>query len=205
MFEQKPLPYAVDSIAGISPATFAMHHDTLYAGYVKKSQDIERELAAIAHGEQEVAPANATYSPLRSLKDAEIFAQNGVFLHEAFFASLAAESQAQGPLVDALAQVFGSLPNFLAHFAACGLAARGWTLLAWDTLRGGLHVYNADAHHQGGVWGAMPLLVLDVYEHAYVGDYGADRKAYIETFLRHINWAAATERYLAVRDWHMSY
>lgn len=204
MFEQKPLPYTLESIPGISPATFAMHHDTLYAGYVKKSQEIEMELDTIQKGEKEASASNATFSALRSLKDAEIFALNGVYLHEAYFASLANESKAEGPLVDALIESFGSLEQFLAHFSACGLASRGWVVLAWDTVRGALRVYNADAHHQGGVWGALPILVLDVYEHAYMADYGANRKAYIEAFLKQIDWTSATARYVSAHTMRFS-
>lgn len=195
MFEQKPLPYGADAIAGISAATFTMHHDTLYAGYVKKSQEIATELDAVARGEKELPPANATWSALRSLKDAEVFARNATVLHEYYFASLTPDAQEpEGALAQALTERFGSVEAFLGYFASCGIASRGWTVLAWDTNTNTLEVFNADAHHQGGVWGAIPLLVLDVYEHAYVADYGADRKKYISAFLARVNWQQVAAR-----------
>ena len=80
------------------------------------------------------------------------------------------------------------------------MSARGWAVLAWDTRRAKLMQYNADSHNQGGVWGAIPVIVLDVYEHAYFIDFGSDRKAYIEAFWKNFNWAKADELYLKVRD-----
>jgi Fe-Mn family superoxide dismutase len=79
------------------------------------------------------------------------------------------------------------------------MAARGWTTLYWDTKIGKLRIGNADAHSQGGIWGGIPVIVLDVYEHAYFIDYGADRKAYIADFWKQFDWAAAEAMYLKVR------
>jgi Fe-Mn family superoxide dismutase len=70
-------------------------------------------------------------------------------------------------------------------------------VLAWDTHDKTLRIYNGDTHNQGGVWGALPLLVLDVYEHAYFMDFGSDRKAYIQDFMAHIDWSVVEQRYLA--------
>lgn len=78
------------------------------------------------------------------------------------------------------------------------MAARGWAVLAYDTRDKSLKVFTCDAHNQGGVWGAIPLIVLDVYEHAYFMDYGSDRKAYIESFLQQLNWARANDLYAAI-------
>ena len=75
------------------------------------------------------------------------------------------------------------------------MAARGWVVLAWDTHEATLRVYSGDAHNQGGVWGAIPLIVLDVYEHAYFIDFGSDRAAYIDSYLKNLNWAAANDVY----------
>ena len=82
----------------------------------------------------------------------------------------------------------------------CGMAARGWAIIAWDTKDGKLRQYNADAHNQGGVWGCIPIIVLDVYEHAYFIDFGSDRKAYIEAFWKNFDWKSAEELYLKVKD-----
>jgi Fe-Mn family superoxide dismutase len=68
-------------------------------------------------------------------------------------------------------------------------------VLAWDTQEKALRVYTGDAHNHGGVWGCLPIIVLDVYEHAYFIDTGSDRKAYIANFWKNLNWEAADELY----------
>lgn len=191
--EVQPLPFS-GAQGGISDKTLAIHHDKLYAGYVAKMNEIGEKLSVLSHG-GDVSSANQSYSELRGLKDGESFAVNGVYLHEWYFGNLGGDGQANGPLADALAEKCGSLENFLAYFSACGMAARGWVVLAWDLKAKALKVYNADAHHQGGIWGALPILVLDVYEHAYFIDYGSDRKAYIAEFWKHVDWKAANERF----------
>jgi len=75
-----------------------------------------------------------------------------------------------------------------------------WAIVAWDTKKGKLMQYNADSHNQGGVWGCVPIIVLDVYEHAYFIDFGSDRKQYIEAFWKNFDWQAAEELYLKIRE-----
>ncbi len=184
-FTVKPLKYK--ELAGLSEKQLAEHHDVLYAGYVKKVNEIRTALTAADR-----AAANATFSQLRELKLEEGFALNGVILHERYFDNLTDGGNADaGPVKDWIAQDFGSLEKWSEEFAALGLASRGWVVLAFDLADGKLHNYIADLHNQGGIWGAIPLLVLDVYEHAYFVDYATARKKYIETFMRHVDWRAA--------------
>jgi Fe-Mn family superoxide dismutase len=183
---------------GISDKALAIHHDKLYAGYVKKKDEIAGKLATLEKG-GDVSSANQTYSELRALKDGETFAANGVYLHEWYFDVLGGDGAASGALADALTAQFGSLDNFMKYMSACGMAARGWAVLAWDAHDKALRVYTGDAHNQGGVWGAIPIIVLDVYEHAYFMDYGSDRAAYIADFWKNLNWANANEFYEAAK------
>lgn len=192
-YEQKPLPFSAP-LTGISEKTITVHHDKLYAGYVAKKNEIAEKLTALSHG-GDVSTANQSYSELRALKDGETFAVNGVYLHEWYFDVLGGDGKPEGALVDALAKQYGSLENFLTYFSACGMAARGWVVLAWDTHESGLRIYTGDSHNQGGVWGALPIIVLDVYEHAYFIDYAADRKAYIADYWKNFNWKKANELY----------
>ncbi|GMU25415.1 superoxide dismutase [Patescibacteria group bacterium] len=189
--EPKPLPFT-GSLHGISDKAMEIHHDKLYAGYVKKKDEIAQKLQPLERG-GDLASANQTYSELRALKDGETFAVNGVYLHEWYFDVLGGNGALTGPLVEALAMQYGSVENFVAYFSACGMAARGWCVLAWDRHDKALRVYTGDAHNQGGVWGCMPVIVLDVYEHAYFIDFGSDRKAYIEAFWKNLNWEKANE------------
>lgn len=195
-YEPQPLPFS-EAIAGISEKTLTTHHDKLYVGYVNKKNEIEEKLLPLQNG-GDVASANQSYSELRALKDGETFSVNGVYLHEWYFDVLAGDGVPQGPLAEALAAQHGSIENFLKYFAACGMAARGWAVLAFDTKDKALKVFTCDSHNQGGVWGAIPVIVLDVYEHAYFMDYGSDRKSYIENFLKQLNWVRANEFFAAI-------
>jgi Fe-Mn family superoxide dismutase len=195
----EPKSYTLPPLDGISEKTIAIHRDKLYTGYVNKTTEIQKALDPIEHG-GDVSSANQSFSSLRSLKTDETFARNGVYLHEAYFDILGGDGRPSGALSEALIKRFGSIENFISYMTGCGMATRGWTVLAWDTQTASLEVYTADVHNQGGVWGCFPLIVLDVYEHAYFIDFGSDRKAYIEQFWKNLNWKKANERFSAVQS-----
>jgi Fe-Mn family superoxide dismutase len=194
-YPPKPLPFRTP-LNGISDRALTNHHDKLYAGYVEKKNEIENRLEElgrdIARGE---GKGNTTYSELRGLKDGETYAVNGVYLHEWYFEILGGDGKFENAreLVDALIANYGSVETFIKCFSECAMASRGWTILAWNTKESRLWIYNCDTHNQGGVWGALPVIVLDVYEHAYFMDYGADRQAYLKTFWKNFNWTAAND------------
>ncbi len=193
-YESKPLPFDKD-LTGISKKTIEIHYDKLYKGYVSKMIEVDGEIAKFASGEKE-AVGNQTYSELRALRQGETFATNGVYLHEYYFNVLGGDgSVPENSLTSELKDKWGSIENFVKYFSASGMAMRGWVVLAWDTQKRKLKVYGCDAHNQGGVWGCMPIIVLDVYEHAYYLDYGSDRKSYIEDFWKNFNWEAANDLY----------
>ncbi len=200
MTDPKPLPFDQEKLDGISAKTLAIHHDKLYAGYVAKDQEIGDKLVALGKSGQ--FEGNGTYSELRALKDAETFATNGIYLHEWYFDVLGGSGNwSDAPeLAKALEAKWGSMEDGLKYFSACAMAARGWSVLCWDVKDQSLRHYNGDAHNQGGVWGCLPIIVLDVYEHAYFIDFGSDKKAYIAAFWKNFNWAKAEELYLKARD-----
>jgi Fe-Mn family superoxide dismutase len=197
-YPPKPLSFRMP-LNGISDRTMTNHHDKLYTGYVDKKNEIENRLEEL--GRQIVGngddAGNPTYSELRALKDSETYAVNGVYLHEWYFEILGGNGAFENAreLTDALDQSYGSVESFIKYFSECAMAARGWTVLAWDTKEQRLWIYNSDAHNQGGVWGALPIIVLDVYEHAYFMDHGADRQAYLKAFWKNFNWTAANDLY----------
>ena len=177
-------------LSGISEKTISIHHDKLYEGYVKKWQEIQQKLA-----NADKSAANATFSDFRELKMEEGFSANAILLHEAYFDVLGGDGNPDGKIIDAIAKDFGSFDAWQEEFKALGLSARGWVVLAYDFNDGRLHNYLADMHNQGGVWGASPILVLDVYEHAYFIDYGSDRKTYIEDFFKNLNWEVINKKF----------
>ncbi|MBI2099436.1 superoxide dismutase [Candidatus Uhrbacteria bacterium] len=185
----KPLPYK--ELKGISAKTLEIHHGKLYAGYVNKRNEIEDKLKSA-----DLSSANQTYSELRALKVEETFAGNGAALHEAYFEGMGGSGgRPSGKLLSAIEAEWGNYEKWEAEFKACALAVRGWVVLAYDTNDNRLHNYVGDAHNQGGMWGAIPVLVHDVYEHAYFIDYGSDRKTYVEAYMSNINWTAAEKIY----------
>ena len=187
MADLQPKPLKYKELPGLSEKQLAEHHDVLYAGYVKKTNEIRAKLAGV-----DLNGVNATYHDLRELKVEETFALNGVKLHESYFDNLGGPGGApSGAIADLIMRDFGSYEKWAAEFAACGMAARGWVVLAYDLDEKRMMNIVCDLHNQGGIWGAVPLLVLDVYEHAYFLDYATARKKYLETFMANIDWSAA--------------
>lgn len=185
-YQSKPLNFQ-NELEGISKKTLDIHHDTLYEGYVNKMKEIGESLSLLSKNED--ISGNQTYSELRALRQGETFANNGVYLHEYYFEALGGKGIIpENALTLAIKEKWGSVEQFMKFFSASGMAMRGWVVLAWDVQLQTLKIYGCDSHNQGGVWGALPILVLDVYEHAYYIDYGADRKSYIADFWKNLNW-----------------
>lgn len=167
---------------GISKRQIDEHHGTLYRGYVNKLNEIEDKLETA-----ERKDANATFSLFGELKREEAFATNAIKLHEGYFDNLGGEGRVKGAIKKLIEEDFGSYERWEEDFRASGMAARGWVVLAynWDDKR--LHNYSTDYHTQG-IWNCTPLLILDVYEHAYMIDYGVARKKYLDVFFKNMDW-----------------
>ncbi len=178
--EVKPLKYKI--LPGFSEAQIGDHHGVLYAGYVKKLNEIEEKMKTT-----DVSQANGTYSEYGELRREEAFATNAIKLHEGYFDNMGGNGQPSGKLMKLIETDFGSFEQFEKYFKAAGIAARGWVVLCfnWDDHK--LHIYSSDYHTQG-VWNCTPILVLDVYEHAYFIDYKTQRKTYIEAFWKVVDW-----------------
>ena len=189
--EIKNLPFK--ELKDISQKTIEIHWGKLYQGYVKKWQEIQERLKDV-----DKSTSNATFSDLRELKLEEGFAADAVLLHEAYFDILGGNGKPEGEIIEAISKDFVSFEAWQEEFKALGLAARGWVILAYDFNDGKLHNYIADVHNQGGIWGTAPILVLDMYEHAYFIDFGVDKKSYIEAFFRNLDWEKINKKYLKI-------
>lgn len=177
---QKDLP-------GLTLKMLQEHHK-LYQGYVKKTNEIQKKI-----DEADKSEANGVYSYIGELKRQETFAVNGMKLHEVYFGHLGGDGNSKGDLVKMIERDFGSLDAWKIDMIATGLSARGWAITAFDLKDKRLHNYGSDAHNVGAVWGAIPLIVLDVYEHAYFLDYGVNRKDYIDSFFKNLDWDFAND------------
>ena len=195
----QPLPYANDALKGNGSKTMEIHHDNQYAGYVNKRNEIEEELQKVDRSK-----ANQIYSQMRGLKHEETFAANGQILHEIYFSIMGGDGQPKGEVVDKIKEDFGTFAAWEEDFKASAMCARGWVVLAYDPTDRRLHNFIGDAQNQGGVWGAIPVLNCDTYEHSYFIDYGSDRKAYVEAFMRNVNWDEVNRRYMNAISMAMS-
>jgi len=174
---------ALLELDGISRTTIEAHY-RLYQGYVAKRNEILGRLAEV-----DLASANQVYSDVRALKVDLTFAIGGIKNHELYFEHLGGEGGDPGDAVGALIERdFGSAEAWRADLKATGMAARGWAWTAYDWDEGRLFNYVGDAQNTFPVWNATPLVALDVYEHAYFLDYQTDRGAYINAFLRNLDW-----------------
>jgi len=186
--EVKPLKYK--SLPGLSERQLAEHHDVLYAGYVKKYNEIIEKIQTVNLDE-----SNGTYSELRELFVERNFALNGIKLHESYFDNMTDKpSKLDGTIKTLIEKRWGSVEKWQEEFMALGIAARGWVVLAFDYNLGTLENYIYDVHNQGGVADTELVLVMDVYEHAYFLDYATARKDYIAKFMEVIDWDVVNKR-----------
>jgi len=177
-------------LEGFSQRQLEEHHGILYKGYVNKLNEIRKLMVTVDHGK-----ANQTFSDLRSIKIEETFALNGIKLHEAYFDNMGGSGgKAVGQTLTLLERDFGSYEAWEKDFKATGLAVRGWVVLGYDLESGTLHNFGSDSHNLGPIWSAVPILVMDTYEHAYMIDYGVKRLPYIDAFMNVIDWAVVNER-----------
>lgn len=191
MYQAKALKFEPGSLEGISQKTMEIHHGKLYQGYVDKFNEVTEKLKSA-----DKATANQSFSEWRGLKKAESFCLDGIILHELYFGNLGADGfLGELEIGKAIIEQFGSLDEFKANLTATGMASRGWAVVAVDPLDQKMGIYACDYHDQGGIWGAVPFLVLDVYEHAYMIDFGSDRKSYIEAFWKNLDWKEIDQRW----------
>jgi Fe-Mn family superoxide dismutase len=194
--QPKPLPPKALQLKGISARTIKEHYK-LYEGYVKKVNETREKLAKI-----DASKGNATYSEVRALKRGESYALDGAKLHELYFEQLTgAGGTPGGALLKGIEKIWGSYDRFLAELKGSALSARGWAVLAYDTGQKELIIYITDDQHDGHVIHCVPILPLDVFEHAYYLDYGTKREDYIQAFFNNLDWPVISKRYAnALKD-----
>lgn len=169
------------------------NHQKLYQGYVDKTNEITKKLSASTP--TDLGAANATYSAYRGLTTAQSFALDGVILHELYFENLVSDNSPIGKRTTMLLdRYWGSYDIWKEAFKAAALTARGWCILAYEQRTGSCRNIVLDSHDDGLICGAYPLLVLDMYEHAYMIDYNVDKGTYIDSFIMHTPWSVVEKR-----------
>jgi superoxide dismutase, Fe-Mn family len=187
--------FDLKGLAGISDAQIE-EHLTLYAGYVKQVNALNEELAEmLARGK-----ASGKSPEFAELTRRLGFEYNGMILHEYYFGNLRAAANPKPPagsgVTEALVGSFGSVEQWRTDFQAIGeMRGVGWVILFQDPVTDRLTNHWITLHQDGVPAGFKPLLVMDVWEHAYMRDYKAtERDQYIEAFFRNIDWAIVETR-----------
>jgi Fe-Mn family superoxide dismutase len=189
--QHQALPFDAASLPGLSERLMASHHENNYGGAV-------RRLNAIRARMSQSPLAQTAGFVLNGLKREELVATNSVLLHELYFASLTPDAKDMAPAMAlAIEASFGSVGRWREEFASLGRAlagGSGWVLLSFLP-REGILLNQCSADHTQAIAGAVPLLAMDMYEHAYHLDYGADAAAYVSAFMALIDWARVYSRY----------
>jgi superoxide dismutase, Fe-Mn family len=179
------------TLNGISPRLIESHYEHNYGGALHRLNTLAEELEALD-------PATTPAHVLGRLKREESAALNSTLLHELYFASLGGDGRAvPQAMVEALTRDFGSVDAWRQEFmalASCLTNDAGWAVLTYVPRDGRLINQTATDHRQS-VAGGIPILAIDMYEHAYHLDFGANATAYIAAFMRNIAWSAVEERY----------
>lgn len=189
-YQAKPMPFDPKAINGISEKVLVSHYQNNYVGAVNRLNAIGTQLA-------ELDFAKAPNFVINGLKREELIAANSMILHEIYFDGLGGGSPVGGTLKDAIAKDFGSLERWRAEFAAMGKAeggGSGWVILSYLP-RDKRLVNQWAADHTTTLAGGRPVLVLDMYEHAYHMDYGAAAAKYVDTYMEAIRWDNAVKLY----------
>jgi Fe-Mn family superoxide dismutase len=188
--QPKPLPFDTTKLKGISEKLIKSHWENNYSGAVKALNVVEQRLAAMLT-EKDLPPY--IYG---DLKREELVRTGSVVLHENYFANLGGDGKASGKVLDLIKEWFGSYEQWEAEFKKTANAlggGSGWTILSYNLHTGEVHNYWAWDHMHNAPLG-YPLLVLDMYEHAYHMDYGAAAAKYVDEFMQNVNWDEVNRR-----------
>lgn len=180
-----------DDITVVSRTQFEVHV-RLYEGYVNSINKIDEELRQTDTDRSE---ANTIFGKFRDLKRGETYALNGVILHELYFQNIGGTQSEPDPLTaQKISQDFGCVTDWYEDFIATAKVSRGWAVLAYEQRTGKLRNVSLDSHDLGNIAYYAPVLVLDMYEHAYFLQYADNKAEYINRFMRNINWEIVGER-----------
>lgn len=172
--------------------TLLKNHFTLYQGYVTNTNKVLDALAVMVKDAKELPTPE--FAELKRRLGWEF---NGMRLHEYYFDNLGGKNplDKNGKLAKKLAEDFGSYEAWEKDFKATGkMRGIGWVVLYQDTTNGKLYNFWINEHDVANPAGCNPILIMDVFEHAFITDFGLKRADYIEAFFKNINWEVAAAR-----------
>jgi Fe-Mn family superoxide dismutase len=184
----RKFPAFSKELRGISRETMDDHYK-LYEGYAKKANECRKRLNDFDYAEIE---GNQVYSELRGVSVDYTFALLGFKNHDLYFGHLGGEGgEPTGRFAELVEQEFNGVGKWKDAVRKAASAARGWVMVGYDLNDGSLFNYIMDSQNLWAVYNMVPVLAIDVYEHAYVRDFGATpdgRKQYVEAFFDNLDW-----------------
>lgn len=189
-----PKEWKLSGLTGISDNTLQVHFG-LYQGYVKNTNLLNEQLSEIIAAGK-AAGADPHFAELTRRLG---FEYNGMRLHEYYFDNMTSGANgapSSGKLVDAIGECFGNFDTWKKDFSAVGgMRGVGWAIMYQDPWTGRLSNHWITLHEDGNVAGFNPILVMDVWEHAFLLDYKpAERPKYIESFFANVDWSVVESR-----------
>jgi superoxide dismutase, Fe-Mn family len=181
--------FQLDLIPFLSKKQAGEHYE-LYKGYVNKYNEIHQRLLTA-----EKAPG-ITYSQFRELKIEETFALDAIIFHELYFENMinGKGTKIGMRMKNLIAESFSSDAAYLQDLRDCAACARGWAITGYLIPEQRIYNYVLDAHNMTVPARVIPLVVIDVYEHAYMIDFGINRATYLNQLFESINWTVIEER-----------
>lgn len=191
-----PLPYSYDALEPyISAEIMRLHHDKHHKSYVEGLNIAERKM--------QEARESDDFSLIKHWEREAAFHGSGHYLHTIFWNNMTPKggSKPKGPLLKQLESDFGSFESFKRHFteAANNVEGVGWAILVWAPRPHRLEILQSEKHQHYTQWDTIPLLVLDVWEHAYYLQYKNEKKEYVDNWWNVVNWNDVTDRFLEAR------
>lgn len=188
--KMKPLKYG--EIPGLlTKEQVAPHYQAHYGGALKRFTTIEQQLDRLYQGEEKLGGDALTF-----IHKDKVNKMNSVLLHELYFDGLTPKpDDPEEDIRTALAKRFGSLDRWIEDFKVCCMAANGWGMLAREMVNGRLYNVSSDLHEVGVIWLGQPLVVCDVYEHAFYVDYTNRKQEYVDKFVQFLDWQVINSRW----------
>ena len=185
------LPYEYNALEPhYDEATVKIHHDMHHKAYVDGLNNAETKL--------EEARSKGDYSLIKHWERELAFHGSGHILHTLFWENMGPNpDKPTGAIMDQIGTDFGSFENFKKEFSAAAVAveASGWAILCWNPIFEKLVILQCEKHQNLTQWGARPLLILDLWEHAYYLKYQNKRAAFVEAWWNIVNWKVVDQRY----------
>lgn len=178
-----------DQIPGLISKQALAEHIKLYNGYVEMLGRVDQK--------QNIQVINKNDLKLDSAFANNMWAQSysigGIDLHELYFEGLSITPSTPS---DSLLSFIGDFDDFINRIIEVGMVSRGWVVVAQNPKTMTWRIFSMDSHDEGAVFGYIPFLVIDTWEHAYWMDWGTNKEGYLKTLVKHINWLVIEDRML---------